>query len=96
MGEPGLVEQTRHSINTGGIKFQTNSPNQKHFMNLYASAQHVDRESYYSAYGRTKNLTAVAGGQYIYKFDKCLFMPADLTAGFEFNHDNLKDRATEP
>lgn len=95
MGEPGLVEQTRHSINTGGIKFQTNSPNQKHFMNLYASAQHVDRESYYSAYGRTKNLTAVAGGQYIYKFDKCLFMPADLTAGFEFNHDNLKDRATD-
>ena len=43
-----------------------------------------------------KNLTAVAGGQYIYKFDKCLFMPADLTAGFEsLNHDNLKDRATD-
>ena len=95
LGADGLVEQTRHSINTGGIKFLTNSPNQKHFFNLYASAQHIHRESYYSAYGQTKNLTAVAGGQYIYKFDKFLFMPSDLTAGVEFNHDDLKDRATD-
>ena len=24
-------------------------------------------------------------------FDKCLFMPADLTAGIEYNYDNLRD-----
>ena len=27
--------------------------------------------------------------------DKCLFMPADLTGGIEFNHDNLHDKATD-
>lgn len=93
--EPGLVEQTRHSINTGGIKFNMFSPNQKHYFNLYASAQHINRDSYYSAYGKTRNLTAVAGAQYIYKFDRFLFMPSDLTAGVEYNHDDLKDRATD-
>ena len=27
----------------------------------------------------------------MYSFGKCLFMPADLTAGLEYNQDNLKD-----
>ena len=35
------------------------------------------------------------GAQYIYSFDKCLFMPADLTGGIEFSHDDLDDRATD-
>ena len=95
MGEDGLVEQLEHSINTGSIKYHNYSANQKHYFSIYASAQHILRDSYYSAYGRTTNLTAVGGAQYVYKFDNCLFMPADLTAGIEYNYDSLDDRSTD-
>lgn len=94
-GEPGVVEQIRHSINTGGLKFTAFSKDQKHTFNAYASAQQIERDTYYGAYGRTKDLTGVLGIQYIYHFGKCLFMPSDLTGGVEFNHDNLHDRATD-
>ena len=33
----------------------------------------------------------MAGSQYIYKFDRCLFMPSDLTIGLEYNEDYLND-----
>ena len=94
-GEPGLVEQIRHSINTGGLKFSAFSKDQKHTFNVYASAQHIERDSYYSAYGTTTDFTGVLGAQYIYHFDKFLFMPSDLTGGLEFNHDDLHDRGTD-
>lgn len=94
-GEAGLVEQLQHSINTGSLKFNVFTPNQKHNLSLYASGQHIHRDSYYSAYGRTTDFTGVMGAQYIYSFDKCLFMPADLTGGIEFSHDDLDDRATD-
>lgn len=89
------MEQLKHSINTGGLKFTAFSKNQKHTFSTYASAQHIVRNSYYSAYGMTTDFTGVLGAQYIYHFDKCLFMPADLTGGIEFNHDNLHDKATD-
>lgn len=94
-GEPGLVEQLRHSINTGGMKYMVFSPDQKHTFSTYASAQHIVRDSYYSAYGKTTDFTGVLGAQYIYHFYKCLFMPSDLTGGIEFNHDNLHDKAID-
>lgn len=94
-GKPGLVEQLRHSINTGGLKYMVFSPDQKHTFSTYASAQHIVRDSYYSAYGKTTDFTGVLGAQYIYHFDKCLFMPSDLTGGIEFNHDNLHDKAID-
>ena len=94
-GKPGLVEQIKHSINTGGVKFTFFSKNQKHFANAYVSAQHIARDSYYSAYGKTTDFTGVLGAQYIYHFSKCLFMPAELTSGIEFNYDNLHDKATD-
>ena len=65
-----------------GLKFTAFSKNQKHTFSTYASAQHIVRNSYYSAYGMTTDFTGVLGAQYIYHFDKCLFMPADLTGGF--------------
>ena len=94
-GEAGLVEQLKHSINTGSVKFNMFSPDQKQTFNIYASAQNIERESYYSAYGETTDFTGVLGAQYMYHFDRLLFMPSDLTGGLEFNHDNLKDRATD-
>ena len=92
-----IAEQTKHGINTGGLKFDWFSKNQKHRFNAFASMQHIGRESYYgagmdpNAYGKTTDLTWVAGAQYVYRFTKCLFMPADLTAGLEYNEDYLRD-----
>ena len=65
-GEAGLVEQLQHSINTGSLKFNLFTPNQRHNLSFYASGQHIHRDSYYSAYGRTTDFTGVTGAQYIY------------------------------
>ena len=35
----------------------------------------------------------VAGAQYSYVFDKCLFMPAQFTAGFEYTYNDLDDHS---
>ena len=95
--EAMIAEQTDHGINTGGLKFDWFSKDQKHRMNAFASIQHINRDSYYgagmdpNAYGKTNDLTWVGGAQYIYKADNCLFMPADLTVGLEYNEDYLRD-----
>ena len=95
--EAMIAEQVEHGINTGSLRFDWFSPNERHRLSAFASAQHIARESYYgagkdpNAYGRTKDLTWMAGAQYIYKFNKCLFMPSDLTVGTEYNEDYLND-----
>ena len=95
--EAMIAEQTDHSINTGGLKFDWFSKDQKHRLNTFVSLQHINRDSYYgagkdpNAYGNTTDLTWVGGAQYIYKSPKCIFMPADLTAGLEYNEDYLRD-----
>ena len=95
--EAMIAEQTKHGINTGGLKFDWFSKDQKHRLNAFASLQHINRESYYgagqdpNAYGETKDLTWVGGAQYVFKMDRCLFMPSDLTVGLEYNEDYLRD-----
>ena len=95
--EAMIAEQTKHGINTGGLKFEWFSKDQKHRLNAFASVQHINRDSYYgagmdpNAYGNTLDLTWVGGAQYVYKFKDCIFMPADLTAGLEYNEDYLRD-----
>jgi outer membrane receptor for ferrienterochelin and colicins len=95
--EAMIAEQTDHSINTGGLKFDWFSKDQKHRLNTFVSLQHINRDSYYgagkdpNAYGNTTDLTWVGGAQYIYKSPKCIFMPADLTVGLEYNEDYLRD-----
>lgn len=92
-----IAEQIEHNINTGGMKFDWFTSDYQHRLSVYASAQHVLRDSYYgtdkdlNAYGRTTDLTAVGGAQYIYSMEKCLFMPADLTVGAEVNYNTLHD-----
>ena len=95
--EAMIAEQTEHGINTGGLKFDWFSKDQKHRLNAFVSMQHIGRESYYgagqdpNAYGKTTDLTWVGGAQYVYKMGRCLFMPSDLTVGMEYNEDYLKD-----
>lgn len=95
--ETDITEQTDHNINGGGLKFDVFSKDYKHRVNLYTSAQHTKRESYYgagqdpNAYGHTTDMTFVGGGQYSYEWDQCLFMPAEFTGGLEYNYDDLQD-----
>ncbi len=97
--EAMIAEQTEHSVNGGGISFDYFTPNYKNKLNVYASAQNTNRDSYYgagqdlNAYGKTHDLTLVAGAQYMHSFDKFLFMPAEMTAGAEYNYDALSDDA---
>ena len=73
------------------------SKNMKHRLNVYASTQHTQRQSYYGtnqnpdAYGHTPDMTFVGGAQYSYEWVKCLFLPATFTGGMEYNYDGLKD-----
>ncbi|MBO5418846.1 MAG: TonB-dependent receptor [Bacteroidales bacterium] len=95
--EAMIAEQTKHGINTGGLKFDWFSKDQRHRLNVFASLQHIDRDSYYGAgrdldaYGKTTDLTWVGGAQYIYRMERCLFLPSDLTVGLEYNEDYLRD-----
>ena len=97
--EAMIAEQTEHSINGGGINFDYFTPDYKNKLNVFVSLQNTNRNSYYgagqdpSAYGFTHDLTTVAGVQYMHSFDKFLFMPAEMTAGIEYNYDALSDDA---
>jgi outer membrane receptor for ferrienterochelin and colicins len=44
-----------------------------------------------TSYGRSTELTFQAGSQYMYRFDRLLFMPAEITGGLEYLQDNLND-----
>ncbi|MGM9780651.1 MAG: TonB-dependent receptor domain-containing protein [Candidatus Cryptobacteroides sp.] len=92
-----IAEQTEHINNSGSLSYDGQSPEGKHAWTAYISAQSINRNSYYgtgmdpNAYGKTTDFTGVAGGQYSVKFNRLLFMPAQLTAGLEYNFDRLHD-----
>ncbi len=94
-----IAEQTDHKIDGGSLRWNYFSPNSRHLFDIYASAQAINRDSYYgtgkdlNAYGLTEDLTLVAGTQYSYIFNKCLFMPAQLTVGFEYSYNDLSDHS---
>ena len=89
-----ICEQVDHNIDGGGLRWDF-FPNMRHRMSIYASAQGISRSSYFgtdgdeNAYGTTKDLTLVAGGQYTYNYK--LGLPAELTAGVEYNYNSLND-----
>lgn len=96
--EADIAEQLEHSINGGGVKYDLHSADLKHRFNVYASAQQINRKSYFgtnknpNAYGKSDDLTAVGGAQYTYNMKKFLFMPAELTVGGEYNYNKLNDK----
>ena len=104
--EANIAEQVEHNIQGGGLTYDFYLPNEKNRLSAYFSFQTTSRKSYYGgigdgteedketaekAYGTTRNFTYVVGSQYVYSFDKLLFMPSDLTLGGEYNFDGLKD-----
>lgn len=92
-----IAEEIKHSIDCAGLKFDYFSSDSHHRLGVYTSLQNINRNTFYGGgktddgYGTTKGLTYMAGTQYVYSFDKCLFMPADLTAGVEYTYDRLND-----
>ncbi|MBQ5594632.1 MAG: TonB-dependent receptor, partial [Alistipes sp.] len=89
-----LCEQVDHSIDGGSISFDY-FPNLRHRASGYLSAQNISRSSYFgagndpNAYGTTSDMTFVGGAQYTFKYKALL--PAELTAGFEYNYNALND-----
>lgn len=51
-----VTEQLEHYINGGGVNYTLNTPDLKNRFNLYASAQHTLRKSYYGAGNPVKAL----------------------------------------
>ena len=92
-----ICEMTNHKIHSGGLNYDYLSINGKNHYSLYSSVQYIDRNSYFGAhqdplaYGKSKDLTYVFGGQGTNKLDKLIFLPATLVYGLEYNNDHLED-----
>ena len=97
--ETDITEQTEHNIHCAGLKYDFFTKDSKHWLQIYSSLQSIHRSSYYgagqdpNAYGNTKDLSVVAGAQYVFYMKKFLFMPATLTTGVEYNYNSLFDEA---
>lgn len=93
-----ICEMTEHLINAITANYDFVSENGKHRFNVYSSAQHIDRDSYYgsgkdpNAYGKTNDLTFLAGAMANHSIEHLLFSKADLTYGIEYNTNTLKDQ----
>ena len=89
-----ICEQLDHNIDGGGLRFDY-FPSMRHRASVYVSAQGIDRSSYFgadmnpNAYGATSDFTLVGGGQYTLNYKAGL--PAELTAGVEYNFNTLND-----
>lgn len=96
--EANIAEQLDHNINGGGLNYDYSSANAKNHLSVFASAQNIDRNSYFGtnknpdAYGKTEDLTVNAGVQWVHNFDKLLFMPSTLIVGTDYNYNNLHDK----
>lgn len=92
-----IAEQVEHTNNSGSVSLDGQSADNRQHYSVYASAQMINRNSYYgggmdpNAYGRTRDITSVAGAQYTLNMDKLLFLPAQFTAGVEYSFDKLHD-----
>ena len=60
----GVAESIRHSIYSGNLKFDGYSEDYKHHYQLYTSAQHITRNSYYGGIGEPK-LRNKAGDKFV-------------------------------
>ncbi len=96
-----IAEDAEYHIHTGGINYDIFSVDSKHHLNLYLSAQLINRNNYAGAqhdtigFGITVGKTLVSGAQYNYSIDRLLFMPAKLTLGAEYNIDKLHDEIVD-
>lgn len=92
-----IAEEVDHNIHGGEASFDLWSKSRADHLNIFAAAQNTKRKSYYgseedpNAYGRTHDLVVTSGAQWIHNFNRLWFMPAELIAGVEYNHNYLHD-----
>ena len=95
--ETDITEQTEHIINGGEVALDLFSPDSFNKFSVYVSAQETNRKSYYgaqqnmNAYGKTHDLSAVSGVQYVHNFEKMIFAKSKLTTGAEYQLNNMHD-----
>lgn len=93
-----ICEMTDHLINAVTANYDYITTNGKHRVNVYTSAQQIDRNSYYgshqdpNAYGITNDLTYLAGAMANHQIEKLLFAPANITYGIEYHQNSLDDQ----
>ena len=98
--ESDITEQTKHIINSGGVAYDFGWNGYKNKVSLFASLQHIERNSYYgaqrdpNAYGKTNDFTWVTGATYTGQMERCLFSPATFTGGVEYQENRMHDVMT--
>ena len=95
--ESPLTEQLRHNIDAATAKWDMYTADNKHFVSVYTSFQHIARDSYFgtnynpNAYGKSTDIVSVTGAQYRFSYP-CGIMNADLSAGAEYSYNQLRDQ----
>ncbi len=95
--ETDITEQLSHNIMGANLAFDlfTNSKYDK--LTVFGALQRVERASYYGAqrdpeaYGKTDDMSASFGTQYVINSDKFLFAPSTTVFGIENNMNMLDD-----
>ena len=100
-----ISEGGEHDIHSASLKWNWLPASGLRHASLFASMQHVDRQSYYgereddepfgTAYGYTQDLTLNYGALYSRHFDTLWFLPAEFTAGIEHTLDRLQDHTLD-
>ena len=100
-----ISEGGEHDIHSANLKWDWLPASGVRHATLFASVQHVDRQSYYgeradseptgTAYGYTQELTVNYGALYSRHFDTLWFLPAEFTAGLEHTLDRLHDHTLD-
>ena len=95
--ESPLTEQLKHNIDAATAKWDMYTVDNKHFVSVYTSFQHIARDSYFgtnynpNAYGKSTDIVSVTGAQYRFSYP-CGIMNADLSAGAEYSYNQLRDQ----
>ncbi|MHA7110314.1 TonB-dependent receptor [Sunxiuqinia elliptica] len=95
--ETDITEQLDHLITGGNLSYDLFTNGSYDKLTVYASAQHVQRGSYYgaqqdaNAYGDTKNLTSSVGAHYGFHADHFLVAPSTTIFGIDNTNDYLHD-----
>ncbi len=100
-----ISEGGEHDIHSVNLKYDWLPASGIRHASLFASMQHVDRQSYYgereddepfgTAYGFTQGMTLNYGALYSRHFDTLWFLPAEFTIGVEHTLDRLRDRTLD-
>ena len=96
--EADIAEQLDHLITGGNLSYELYTNGNYDKLTLYASAQHVDRGSYYgaeqdpNAYGYTDNLSSSLGAQYVLNSKNFLFPQSSTIFGIDNSNDYLHDK----